>query len=246
MKTARKFVAWRRVSTQKQGRSGLGLEAQESIIRYFVDVENGELIADFAEVYTGKELSGCTELRKAIALCKETGATLIIAKSDRLRNVREALEIVEEVGENNIFFCDLPHTDKFTLTLFFAIAEREALLISLRTKQALKAKTDRGEQTGGSKELWGKNTGTDRTEALSKANAASVESKKESARMNPNNRAFREFIEDWQAIHGRITANTDFTPIADKLNERGKLTSTGKPFNKASARAMYNRIKYLY
>ena len=224
----------------------MGLEAQKSIIRYFVNAENGELIADFAEVYTGKELSGCTELRKAIALCKETGAILIIAKTDRLRNVREALEIVEEVGENNIFFCDLPHTDKFTLTLFFAIAEREALLISLRTKQALKAKTDRGEQTGGSKELWGKNTGTDRTEALNKANAASVESKKESARMNPNNRAFREFIEDWQAIHGRITANTDFTPIADKLNERGKLTSTGNPFNKASARAMYNRIKYLY
>lgn len=242
----RKFVAWRRVSTQAQGRSGLGLEAQENIIRYFVDAEKGELIADFAEVYTGKELSGCTELRKAIDLCKKTGATLIIAKSDRFRNVREALEIVEEVGEKNIFFCDLPHTDKFTLTLFFAIAEREALLISLRTKQALKAKKDRGEQTGGSKELWGKNTGSDRITVLRKANAASVASKKETARMNPNNRAFREFIEDWQAIYGKITANTDFGPIAEKLNERGKLTSSGQPFNTARARAMYFRLKTLY
>ena len=246
METKRQFISWRRVSTQKQGRSGLGLEAQASYINYFVNAENGELIADFTEVYTGKALSGCTELRKAIALCKETGATLIIAKTDRFRNTAEALQIVEEVGEDRIFFCDLPHTDKFTLTMFFALAEREALLDSIRTKQALAAKKERGESTGGNNELWGKNTGSDRAEALRKANEASARSKREKAMANPNNRAFREFIEDWEMIYGKITANTDFQPIADKLNERGKTTATGLPFTANRARAMYDKIRTLY
>lgn len=149
----KKYISWRRVSTQKQGRSGLGLEAQQEIIRYFVEREQGEIIADYTEVYTGKELSGCKELQKAIAHAKDIGAVLIIAKTDRFRNTSEALAIYEQMGDGNITFCDLPHTDKFTLTLMFAIAEREALMISLRTKQALAAKRARGE-------TWVRNTDT--------------------------------------------------------------------------------------
>jgi DNA invertase Pin-like site-specific DNA recombinase len=141
----KKYISWRRVSTQKQGRSGLGLEAQQEIIRYFVEREQGEIIADYTEVYTGKDLQGCKELRKAMAHAKDVGAVLVIAKSDRFRNTQEALQIYDNMGEGNIMFCDLPHTDKFTLTLFFALAEREALIISIRTKQALRAKAARGE-----------------------------------------------------------------------------------------------------
>lgn len=141
----KKFISWRRVSTQKQGRSGLGLEAQREIIRYFVEREQGEIVADYTEVYTGKDLQGCKELRKAMTHAKEVGAVLVIAKSDRFRNTQEALQIYDDMGEGNIMFCDLPHTDKFTLTLFFALAEREALIISIRTKQALRAKAARGE-----------------------------------------------------------------------------------------------------
>lgn len=149
----KKYISWRRVSTQKQGRSGLGLEAQQEIIRYFVEREQGEIIADYTEVYTGKDLQGCKELRKAMAHAKDVGAVLVIAKSDRFRNTQEALQIYEEMGEGNIMFCDLPHTDKFTLTLFFALAEREALIVSIRTKQALAAKKARGE-------TWVRNTDT--------------------------------------------------------------------------------------
>ena len=149
----KKFVSWRRVSTLKQGRSGLGLEAQQEIIRYFVEREQGEIIADFTEVYTGKDLQGCKELRKAMSHAKENNAVLVVAKSDRFRNTQEALQIYEEMGDGNIMFCDLPHTDKFTLTLFFALAEREALIVSIRTKQALAAKKARGE-------VWSRNTDT--------------------------------------------------------------------------------------
>ncbi|MBO7071861.1 MAG: recombinase family protein [Bacteroidales bacterium] len=135
---SRQFISWRRVSTAKQGRSKLGLSAQQTIIEHFVQIEGGELIADYCEVYTGTELSGCTQLRKAIEHCKSSGATLIIAKTDRFRNTVEALQIFDEVG-GNIYFCDLPSTEKFMLTLFFALAEREAMLVSIRTKAALEA-----------------------------------------------------------------------------------------------------------
>ena len=150
----KKFVSWRRVSTKRQGSSGLGLEAQKEIIRYFVEREGGELVADFKECYTGTDLNGCTELKKAIALAKENEAVLIIAKTDRFRNTIEALQVYDDMGDGNIMFCDLPHTDKFTLTLFFALAERDALIVSIRTKQALAAKKARGEALGGATDAW--------------------------------------------------------------------------------------------
>lgn len=150
----KKFISWRRVSTFRQSKSGLGLEAQKEIIRYFVERDGGELIADYSECYTGTDLEGCTELRKAINHAKQEKAILIIAKTDRFRNTIEALQVYEKMGDGNIMFCDLPHTDKFTLTLFFALAEREALIVSIRTKQALAAKRERGEELGGASEKW--------------------------------------------------------------------------------------------
>ena len=153
----KKFVSWRRVSTFKQGKSGLGLEAQKDIIRYFIERDEGEWIADYAECYTGTELSGCVELRKAMEHAKKENAVLIIAKSDRFRNTAEALKIYEEMGDGRIMFCDLPTTDKFTLTLFFALAEREALLVSIRTKQALAVKKAQGCKLGAANELYRQN-----------------------------------------------------------------------------------------
>ena len=150
----RKYVSWRRVSTKRQGASGLGLDAQKEIIRYFIERDGGEWIADYSECYTGTELSGCTELWKAIDFAKSNDAILIIAKTDRFRNTIEALQVYDKMGDGRIMFCDLPHTDKFTLTLFFALAEREALIVSIRTKQALAAKKERGEVTGGASEAW--------------------------------------------------------------------------------------------
>lgn len=148
------YVSWRRVSTFKQNRSGLGLEAQAEIIKFFVERDGGILIADYSECYTGTELSGCVELRKAMALAKRENAILVIAKSDRFRNCQEALGILNEMGEGNIEFCDLPHSDRFTLTLFWALAEREALITSIRTKQALAAKKARGEAVGAQAEKY--------------------------------------------------------------------------------------------
>ena len=88
---AQQYISYRRVSTKKQGRSGLGLEAQEDLIRGFLRYTgDADLVADYCEVYTGTELAKCRELQKAIAHAKRIGAVLIIAKTDRFRNTAEA------------------------------------------------------------------------------------------------------------------------------------------------------------
>ena len=131
-----KYVSYIRVSTKKQGVSGLGLESQERIINYFTQ---GDIVAKYKEVYSGTKLDKCVELRKAINKAKELGAKLILAKSDRFRSVDDALSVMAELGEGNLICCDIPNADRFTFILFFAIAEREALITSLRTKQGLES-----------------------------------------------------------------------------------------------------------
>ena len=225
----KKFISWRRVSTMKQNSSGLGLLAQTEIIEHFVKAEKGELIADYHEVYTGKELSGCTELRKAMEQCKNEGATLIIAKTDRFRNTIEALQIYDEM-EGNIYFCDLPHTDKFTLTLFFALAEREALIVSIRTKAALAAKKAQGFKLGNEK-------GID----LSKANEASAQARTEKAKNNPANRII------WGVIgQGGTPTAEDTQKMSVRLNQMGVKTSSGLDFTAARVRSAYHNLKRLY
>lgn len=238
-----KYISWRRVSTQKQGRSGLGLEAQKDIINYFIEKDNGLLLADYEEIYTGTELSKCTELRKAIEHAKKENAKLIIAKCDRFRNTLEALQVLAEIGENNIVFCDLPNSDKFTLTLFFSLAEREALLVSIRTKAALAAKKKRNEQTGGTKELWGKRTGTNREEVLENMRKESAKNRKEEAQNNINNARFWTFIQKWINDKGEPKNSEIWAYIASELNEYNFKTATGLEYNASRAAAMYRNLK---
>ena len=140
-----KYISYTRVSTKKQGVSGLGLESQERIIDYFTQ---GEIVAKYEEVYSGTKLDKCVELRKAINKAKELGAKLILAKSDRFRCVDDALSVMAELGEGNLICCDIPNADRFTFILFFAIAEREALITSLRTKAALESVSMRIKENG--------------------------------------------------------------------------------------------------
>lgn len=186
----KKFISWRRVSTFRQSKSGLGLEAQKEIIRYFIERENGKWLADYSECYTGTDLEGCVALRKAMNHAKRENAILIIAKTDRFRNTIEALQVYENMGEGNIMFCDLPHTDKFTLTLFFALAEREALIVSIRTKQALAVKKAQGTKLGAASETYRNNRAQ-----------KSAEEREEIARKKGNTRT-RRYLEsrDVQAL----------------------------------------------
>lgn len=149
-----RFVAYFRVSTDKQGRSGLGLAAQrEAVARYVAGQDGGRLLADFEEVESGKR-NDRPQLAAALAACRAHRATLVIAKLDRLaRNARFLLSVVEGTGEAGVVFCDLPTVPagpvgKFLVTQMAAVAELEAGLISQRTKAALSAAKARGVALG--------------------------------------------------------------------------------------------------
>jgi DNA invertase Pin-like site-specific DNA recombinase len=212
---ARKFVSWRRCSTQKQGKSGLGLEAQLSIIKYFVGEANGELIADFYEVYTGKNLHGCVELQKAMDYAKKNNATLVIAKSDRFRNLEQALEVYR-LMDGNIYFCDVPMAEdaatyKFMLSLGWSLAEREAAITSLRTKQALQAKRDRGERVG-----------NPNATISNEMRANSIATRRTDAQLNENNR------KAYKLASLLLEQDKTYTEISRELNENGYKTPSGK------------------
>ena len=142
-----RFVSYLRVSTDKQGRSGLGIEAQREAVARFANGGTWTLLAELVETESGKNADR-PQLREAIAHCRQTGATLLIAKLDRLaRNVA----FISALMEQGVPFvaCDMPTATPFMLHVYAAMAEEEARAISLRTKVALAAAKARGVKLGG-------------------------------------------------------------------------------------------------
>jgi DNA invertase Pin-like site-specific DNA recombinase len=150
------LVAYYRVSTAQQGRSGLGLDAQIAAVAAYAATASMPIVAEFREVESGKR-NDRPQLAAALAACRARRATLVIAKLDRLaRNAAFLLSVVEGTGEGGVAFCDLPQvpagpTGKFLLTLLAAVAELEAGLISQRTKAALAVARSRGVRLGNPK-----------------------------------------------------------------------------------------------
>lgn len=141
----KKFIGYCRVSTDRQGRSGLGLEAQQSAIRAHVEGSQGTLLAPvYVEVESGKR-NDRPELAKALAHAKRAKATLVIAKLDRLARNMAFIANLMEAGVDFIA-CDMPVANKLTLHIIAAVAEDETRRISERTKAALKAKVERDGQ----------------------------------------------------------------------------------------------------
>lgn len=145
-----KFVAYYRVSTAKQGRSGLGLEAQVEGVRRYLNGGDHQLIAEFQEVETGKGANAITrrpELKRALEYAAKEKATLIIAKLDRLaRNVHFISGLLQ--SRVRIVAADMPDADVTMLQIYAVMAEHEARAISKRTKEALAAAKARGVRLG--------------------------------------------------------------------------------------------------
>jgi DNA invertase Pin-like site-specific DNA recombinase len=144
-----KFVAYFRVSTDKQGKSGLGLNAQRKAVLDFLDGGKWTLIDEFVEIESGKQ-NDRPELAAALAACKKHRAKLVIAKLDRLsRNVAFIATLMDSGAE--FVACDMPHANKLTVHILAAVAEHEREMISDRTKAALAAAKARGKKLGNPK-----------------------------------------------------------------------------------------------
>ena len=132
-----RFVAYYRVSTEKQGRSGLGLEAQRGAVEAYLNGGSWKLLAEFTEIESGKRAER-PKLAEAVRLAKRHKATLVIAKLDRLsRNVAFVANLME--AGVDFVAVDMPHANKLSIHILSAVAEHEREMISQRTKAALAA-----------------------------------------------------------------------------------------------------------
>ena len=140
-----RFVTYYRVSTTRQGESGLGLEAQQHSVAHFIE-GRGEVIGEFQEVESGTN-NEREQLAKAIDLCRKRNATLCLAKLDRASRNAAFLLNLRDSGVDFVAV-DMPHADKFTVGIMALVAEKERDMISQRTRDGLAAAKRRGTRLG--------------------------------------------------------------------------------------------------
>jgi DNA invertase Pin-like site-specific DNA recombinase len=226
-----KFIAYLRVSTDKQGRSGLGLEAQREAVTRYLNGGNWTLVAEYVETESGKRTDR-PKLAATLAHAKAIGATVVFAKLDRLSRNVDLLRSLVASGVD-LVFCDLPHVPagamgRFLLTQMASVAELEAGLIGERTKAALAAAKARGVKLGnpnGARALRGKQTG----------NAEAVVAIKAKAQAHADN--LRAILDD---IRGQ--GITSVRKIASELNQRGILTPRGGEWQPTTVVRLLERL----
>ncbi|MBI4847654.1 MAG: recombinase family protein [Nitrospirae bacterium] len=212
------FVTYYRVSTKKQGESGLGLAAQKNIVEQFAKPK-GKIIAEFTEIESGKKRHRL-ELEKAISYTKDHHAVLLIAKLDRLSRDVEFIFSLKNSGIN--FVCaDMPEMNTLTIGIFAVMAQHEREMISKRTKEALAAKKRLGFSLGSPKNLT----------RQAQCKGAQMQTQKAKG-LSVNKQAFA-------VIRGLREQGFSFLSIAQKLNDCGLHTAKGKQFHAITVQRIY-------
>ena len=222
-----RYVAYYRVSTKKQGESGLGLEAQVRMVQGYA--RNGSIVEEFTEKETGTSKRERPILAEAIEMCKETGAKLLIAKLDRLARDVHFISSLSRTGVDFIC-CDNPNANKLTINLLASVAESEAEAISARTKAGLASIKERIRKDGMYLSRSGRNiTSLGTPENLTdEGRRKSGEVIKQRFKNNRNTRMARPYASELK------DKGLELIEIADKLNSNGFITATGRQFNKFS------------
>ena len=222
-----RYVAYYRVSTKKQGESGLGLEAQVRMVEGYA--RNGVIIKEFTEKETGTSKRERPILAEAIEMCKETGAKLLIAKLDRLARDVHFISSLSRTGVDFIC-CDNPNANKLTINLLASVAESEAEAISARTKAGLASIKERIRKDGMYLSRSGRNiTSLGTPENLTdEGRRKSGEVIRQRFKNNRNTRMARPYASELK------DKGLELIEIADKLNSNGFITATGRQFNKFS------------
>jgi DNA invertase Pin-like site-specific DNA recombinase len=227
-----KFIAYLRVSTDKQGRSGLGLEAQREAVTRYLNGGSWKLVAEYVETESGKR-SDRPKLAAALSHAKAIGATVVFAKLDRLTRNVDLLRTLVASGVD-LLFCDLPNVPpgamgRFLLTQMASVAELEAGLISERTKAALAAAKARGVKLGnpnGARALRGKQVGN-------KEAVAAVKQKAQEHAMN-----LRSILDDIRA-----QGTTSIRKVAEELNQRSILAPRGGEWQPTTGVRLLARLR---
>jgi DNA invertase Pin-like site-specific DNA recombinase len=213
-----KLVAYYRVSTKKQGKSGLGLEGQQAAVEVHAKSTEATVIKAYTEVETGKSAAR-PQLQAAIAHAKLTKSTLVIAKLDRLsRNVAFLSALMDSGVE--FVCCDNPCADRFTIHILACVAEKEARDISARTKAALAAYKARGGLLGSARPELRNNLNK---QAQSKGSALGNKTNSKNAQ-----EAYSSLLPMMREMR---SSGSTLKAIADKLNSEGFTTRRGNPFS---------------
>ena len=202
------FVSYLRVSTRKQGSSGLGLEAQRAAVADYLNGGRWQLLAEVVEVESGKR-GVRPKLAEALRLCRIHGAVLVVAKLDRLARDAHFLLGLSKTGVNFVA-CDMPSANRMTVGIMAVVAEEEARMISIRTKAALAAAKARGVRLGGDRGA------VLSAEARIKGNAA------RSAKANGRAADLLPVIAE-----ARASGATTLKAVAEALNAKGIPTARG-------------------
>lgn len=215
-----KYIAYYRVSTQKQGISGLGLEAQRSDVNKFLS-RGGKLISEYQDIESGKK-NDRPNLIRAIAECKKQGATLLIAKLDRLsRNASFILTLRD--SKVDFVCCDMPDANSLTIGIMAILAQDERERTSQRTKAALAELRRRGVKLGSPQNL------------TEQARETSLRVRQQNAIEDENNRKAGALI-----VSLRSGGKT-FYQITKEINDLGFTTRTGKKFQQNQVQILYKR-----
>ncbi|MBC8357005.1 MAG: recombinase family protein [Planctomycetes bacterium] len=222
------LIAYYRVSTRRQGRSGLGLEAQQADAAAYARQHGGKVLASYTEVETGKRADR-PELARAIAHAKRARATLVVAKLDRLaRNVAFTSKLMDSGVD--FIACDNPHANRLTIHILAAVAEDEARRISERTKAALAAAKRRGTKLGAARPECRNLTKAAR-ERGSKAGGLAVTRQADTA------------YADLRGFFSEMRPAFSYQQIATVLNLKGERTRRGKPWSDVAVMRACKRLE---
>ena len=220
---APRYVAYYRVSTQKQGKSGLGLEAQKEAVAQHVRRDGGKVVAEFREVESGKRADR-PQLALALERCRLTRSTLIVAKLDRLtRDVAFLCRLRD--GGVDFVAADNAHATPLTVTILIAVAEEERRLASVRTKAAQQAAKARGVKLGNP-------NGAEAFGARSRAGAAEA--------LKAKADSFAQSLAG--IVRPMLEAGLSLRKIAERLNAEGIVTAQGKLWQANSVKRIADRL----
>lgn len=221
-----KFVGYVRVSTARQGQSGLGLLAQQTAIERYVMSQAGHLLETLTEVESG-QTSNRPQLKEALALAKLTGATLVIAKLDRLSRNAAFLLALQDSGVRFIA-TDMPDANELTVGIMALVAQQERRAISQRTREALQAAKARGQRLGNP-------NGALALRRAGQGNSAATASIRTKA---------DEFAGELRAYVAELQSAgvSSLSAIADRLNARGVLAPRGGKWHRSSVSNLLRRL----